>query len=77
MNEKAFPQGIIPADDPDAGKPFESGMDMRDYFASQAVAGLAQVNTLPNDTLGGMTSAERFASRAYEIADAMMVARGE
>ena len=51
------------------------GMDLRDYFAAQAVSQI--IATCANDTTLGMTEADYFACRAYEIADAMLKARGQ
>ena len=46
-----------------------SGMTLRDYFAGQAIAG-----KLPMP--GGMYDAADYARFAYEMADAMLKARG-
>ena len=51
------------------------GMTMRDYFAGQAVSQI--IATCANDTTHGMSKADYFAGRAYEIADAMLKARGQ
>ena len=58
-------QGMAPCD----------GMDLRDYFAGQAISQIIAV--CANDTTHGMTEADYFAGRAYEIADAMLKARGQ
>ena len=56
---KAFPCG-------EGIKPYEYGMDLRDYFAAKAMQSLIQVlQTGPVDT----------ARNAYFMADAMMKAR--
>lgn len=47
-----------------------SGMTLRDYFAAKAVQGMFAA-----DTSESYISAERKASLAYEMADAMMKAR--
>jgi hypothetical protein len=46
-----------------------TGMDLRDYFAAQAMQGL-----LASDVRATITG---FAERAYAMADAMMEARNE
>lgn len=46
---------------------FTSGISKRDWFAGQALIGLAQGDSFPRD----------IAKRAYEIADAMMQERSE
>lgn len=51
------------------------GMTLRDYFAVQAVSQI--IATCANDTTHGMSKADYFAGRAYEIADAMLKARGQ
>ena len=51
------------------------GMTLREYFAGQAISQIIAV--CANDTTHGMTEADYFASRAYEIADAMLKARGQ
>ena len=51
------------------------GMTLRDYFAGQAISQIIAV--CANDTTHGMTEADYFAGRAYEIADAMLKARGQ
>ena len=54
--------------------PGYAGMTLRDYFAGQAISQI--IATYANDTTHGMTKADYFAGRAYEIADAMLKARG-
>ncbi len=51
------------------------GMTLREYFAGQAISQI--IATCANDTTHGMTKADYFAGRAYEIADAMLKARGQ
>lgn len=62
-----------------------SGMTLRDYFAAKAMQGLlaepmweedstAQVLVLTRDTVF-TNPADRFASAAYKLADAMLAAR--
>ena len=50
-------------------------MTLREYFAGQAISQI--IATCANDTTYGMTKADYFAGRAYEIADAMLKARGQ
>ena len=51
--------------------PPSNGMDLRDYFAAQALAGLTATEGGVYDQEG----AKKVANRSYRIADAMMVAR--
>ena len=51
------------------------GITLREYFAGQAISQI--IATCANDTTHGMTKADYFAGRAYEIADAMLKARGQ
>ena len=51
------------------------GISLRDYFAGQVVSQI--IATCANDTTYGMSEADYFAGRAYEIADAMLKARGQ
>ena len=64
----AFPR---PASSADVGyvEPAEIGMSLRDWFAGQALAGIAATNIL-NAKLG-----REVATLAYAIADAMLEAR--
>ena len=55
--------------------PLLAAIDLRDYFAGQAVSQI--IATCANDTTYGMSKADYFAGRAYEIADAMLKARGQ
>lgn len=50
-----------------------SGMSLRDAFAIAALPSI--IRLCANDTMHEMTKANYFASRAYEIADAMIEAR--
>jgi hypothetical protein len=52
-----------------------NGMDLRDYFASQALAGGLEQGVENDMQTNWWHSPERIAQRAYEIADAMMEAR--
>jgi hypothetical protein len=62
QNTPAFPQ-------PDCGhgRPYESGMSLRDYFAAKAMQGL-----LSSDVYAPV---EKFAKQAYVMADEMLKAR--
>ena len=51
------------------------GITLRDYFAGQVISQI--IATCANDTTHGTTKADYFAGRAYEIADAMLKARGQ
>ena len=51
------------------------GMTLREYFAGQAISQI--IATCANDATYGMTMADYFAARAYEIADAMLKAGRE
>lgn len=62
FNEYAFPCG----DRVHGGHP---GMDLRDYFAGQALAGIAMDGEMP--------SAEWAASWSYALADAMLKERSK
>lgn len=61
---KAFPQAIKEGY-------FDSGMDLRDYFASKAMQGL--IEALVNDT--SVIAYTQITDMSYKIADAMMKAR--
>jgi hypothetical protein len=51
-----------------------SGMTLRDWFAGQALAGV--IDVCRHDTVSiGETRYGMFASKAYDIADAMLAAR--
>lgn len=79
----AYPSTVTitgPADDPFTGKHVPEGrtevninlgMSLRDYFASKAMAGICA----HPDTWGLL--AKGIAESAYELADAMLAARGE
>ena len=51
------------------------GITLREYFAGQAISQI--IATCANDTTHGVAEADYFAARAYEIADAMLKARGQ
>ena len=59
----------------DFTEPRNAGMTLRDYFAAKAVSQI--IATCANDTTLGMSKADYFAGSAYEIADAMLKARGQ
>jgi hypothetical protein len=61
----AFPIAI-----PAGCEGYEDGMTLRDYFAGQALAGIASDYTLD-------IPYRHMAERAYYIADAMLAERGE
>lgn len=50
-----------------------SGISMRDYFAAQALAG---IEASQGNSGHFVSTAEKVAIRAYELADAMLKARG-
>jgi hypothetical protein len=50
-----------------------TGMSLRDWFAGQALGAI--VETCAGDNLHGLTRAQLFALRAYQLADAMLSAR--
>ncbi|MBO9333203.1 hypothetical protein GHR37_29190 [Achromobacter xylosoxidans] len=67
----AFPN--VPDGAGDKWNNWDMGMTLRDYFAAKALAGIeaSQGN-------GGnfISTVEKVAARAYELADAMLAARG-
>ena len=67
-NEPAFP--ITESNGANSGMP---GMTLRDYFAAKAISQI--IATCTHDTTHGMSKADYFAGRAYEMADAMLKAR--
>ena len=60
---KAFPNGLV------YGRELDSGMELRDYFAAQAMPSL--IKTLENH----ITTPNDVAKLSYQYADAMMKAR--
>jgi hypothetical protein len=62
-----FPERVV--DDKGEAK-IEGGLTLRDYFASQALAGLLA-------TSRGIYSARNIAEEAYEMADTMLEARDQ
>ncbi len=69
-NPFAFPS-------PDDGRPSDGyGMDLRDYFAGQALTGLLQVRSELVDGESAFAGHEQLAADdAYRFADAMLLAR--
>jgi ABC-type Zn uptake system ZnuABC Zn-binding protein ZnuA len=66
---KAFPlKAVNKFDD-------SEGMDLRDYFAAQALSGGLEQGSRDNMDIHWWHDPERIADRAYAIADAMMRAR--
>lgn len=51
------------------------GMSLRDWFAGQAIGSVVIQCAADLRFLEGMTAAEYFAKKAYEISDAMIAAR--
>ena len=60
-NESAFPTLLVKF-------PAQPGMTLRDYFAAKALQGMLAEPSLK-------ATAEEFANKSYELADAMMKAR--
>lgn len=69
-NPYAFPLHGTRIQDKD-GNPTETGMSLRDYFAGQALVKLT--NTAAGNS--PMSRTENAAKKAYEYADAMLLAR--
>lgn len=65
---KAFPNGMI-TDDRGVVVSSQPGMDLRDYFAAQALNGLASITGVD------WGSKAEVARICYDLADAMMEAR--
>ena len=55
---------------------FQRGMDLRDWFAGQALPGVMDLcrDDTPQE---GETVPEALARKAFEVADAMIAARGQ
>jgi hypothetical protein len=66
----AFP--VTPDNDVRTNGAGGTGMTLRDYFAAKAVQALLQISG-PDDVV----SAADYSKMAYEVADAMLAARGE
>ena len=62
----AFPTEFHPSNDPDG---IFRGMTLRDYFAGQVVSAIMRT------TEGSRWHQDAIAKHAYEVADAMIVAR--
>lgn len=88
MPESAFPYVLTPPSGagfeiggvqvPPGGALISTGMDLRDYFASQVMASvsdgvISELADLPDDEV--RASIDFMASACYSIADAMMKAR--
>jgi hypothetical protein len=75
-NQPAFPTGII-TDDKGIIIGGSNGMTLRDYFAAKAMQG--QLSILQNVTALAreQIKLEDFCIASYEVADAMLKARGE
>lgn len=71
----AFPQQPIPAGD----LVIFQGMSLRDWFAGQAISAYMSwsLNEPPEPGDTRKTAAKRYATVAYEIADAMLSARSK
>ncbi len=70
---KAFPRQINFFNGVSEGKWIDDGMDLRDYFAAQAMVGI--LTMLKGGNEGLITVQESASQYAYEWADAMMKAR--
>ncbi len=70
---KAFPRQINFFNGISEGKWIDDGMDLRDYFAAQAMVGI--LTMLKGGNEGLITVQESASQYAYEWADAMMKAR--
>jgi len=64
----AFPVDIRYEKDGQKHRLFSDGLSIRDYFAAKALQGLLADTNIKS-------SAEEFASQAYDVADAMLEAR--
>lgn len=73
---QAVPPGVIGAG---CGPHVEWGMTLRDYFAAKAMQGLCAYHGTNGGSAAGpvQSSPQVVANRAYEIADAMIAARGK
>jgi len=72
---KAFPSSEAIYRNDIVGVKENSGMDLRDYFAGQALAGGLEQGVENDMQTNWWHSPERIAKRAYAIADAMMEER--
>jgi len=57
-------------DDENVSSEYVQDMRLRDYFAAKALAGMLADSTL-------YATPDEFAERSYQLADAMLKARGE
>lgn len=71
----AFPRtgGQVPGPNSPEWVPPQEGMTLRDYFAAHALAGYGAYIADSDSAV----PPERWAKRAYEIADAMLAQRGK
>jgi hypothetical protein len=67
MTEYVYPQDVRAHDEDGTYLYQENGMTLRDYFAGQALVGIAQRGQYTNTVAAAI---------AYEYADALMKARG-
>ena len=72
---KAFPSSEAIYGNNVVGVKQSTGMELRDYFAGQALAGGLEQGVENDMQTNWWHSPERIAKRAYAIADAMMEAR--
>jgi hypothetical protein len=72
---KAFPSAEPVYSKDIVGVKESTGMDLRDYFAAQAMVGI--LTMLKGGNEGLITVQESASKYAYEWADAMMEARGK
>lgn len=73
MTDKTGGAAFPASGHPDMQFVAQEGMTLRDYFAAKAMAGIL-VNTERNEFSFSETG--KIASKAYELADAMLKARG-
>ncbi|HFT7325471.1 TPA: hypothetical protein ACGRV1_003125 [Proteus mirabilis] len=73
MTDKTGGSAFPASGHPDMQFVAQEGMTLRDYFAAKAMAGIL-VNTERNEFSFSKTG--EIASKAYELADAMLKARG-
>jgi hypothetical protein len=76
MNPSAFPLNTSNAANPGAFDP-EPGMDLRDWLAGQALAGLTANSGYISSTTWESAPNLVIASRAYSLADAMLAERAK
>lgn len=78
-NPAAFPLYCVPGDEQNT-----SGMSLRDYFAAKAMHAHLITDTVPGEACDALVEAaaklsreplQHLAHNAYEVADAMLIAR--